>query len=66
MPVAGGRGKEAEAETEIHAQGNPGVKQLSPEHCLILVLRTLHCCRPRTPLVPIFSCLEAGLLDFGK
>lgn len=49
MLVAGGRGKEAEAETEIYAQGNPGVKKLSPEHCLVLVLGTLHCCWSQRP-----------------
>lgn len=50
LSVTGGRGKEAEAETEIYAQGNPGVKKLSPEHCLVLVLGTLYYCRPRRPL----------------
>lgn len=66
MRVAGGRGKEVEAETEIYAPGKTGVKQLSPEYCLVLVLGILHCCQPRRPLVPIFSCSEAGLFDFGK
>lgn len=66
MLVAGGRGKEAEAETEIYAQGNPGVKKLSPEHCLVLVLGDPPLLLVPKALVPIFSCSEAGLFDFGK
>lgn len=41
MSVAGGRGEEAEAQTETYAQGNPGVEQLSPEHCLVLAPKAL-------------------------